>query len=293
VRKTNQINPVTVEINAVDSNFRVQFLESLTDLKSGFLEYRSWLTSALHMSKQKYRKTYLGPWWTTVSSVLTLLVLSLLRSAVSQNVSFTESLTYVGVGWTIFNFLSRPFSTGMNIFILESPFATHQTRVSSSVFRDTTSGIIEFAHEFVAVLFLIGIFHDELHLAIPSAVFIIVSVIISNIGMTLWLGSISCRYRDIAPMAIVLLRFQMFLSPIFWSISDIPSDSLLVDLASWNPFAYFMTVLRDGFFGTSESSQLHFNAIWAICIYAISNFVVGLLAFGYSRKRLVYWAVST
>jgi ABC-type polysaccharide/polyol phosphate export permease len=277
----------------VDSGFRIHFLEAIADLKTGLLDYRSWLSRSLRMSRQKYRLTYLGPWWTTLSSILTLLVLSLLRSAVSQDVSFTESLTYVGVGWVVFNLLSKPLSTGMTIFILESPFATHGTTISSSVFRDAASNAIEFAHEFVAVLILISIFHDQLHLAIPITGFLITSIIISNIGMTLWLGSISCRFRDIAPIALLLLRVQMFLSPIFWSISDASDSSLLVSLASWNPFSYFMTQMRDGFFGTSESSQLHFNPFAVITTYAVINLVIGIVVFSYSRKRLAYWALST
>ncbi len=290
-RKNDHSNVLT--IHSVDSKYSIHFLEAIKDIKLGFLGYRSWLTSSLRVSRQRYRQTYLGPWWTTLSSVLTLFILSLLRTAVNPNISFTESLSYVGIGWTLFNFLSKPFSSGMTIFIMESPFATHSTTMSSSVFRDTANGVIEFAHEFVAILILIAIFHDELHPAIPTTVFIIASIIVSNFGMTLWLGSISCRYRDIAPIALLILRVQMFISPIFWSISEVPASSPLVHLAEWNPFSYFMTLMRDSFFGSSESSQFRFNSVAVISVFAIANLTIGVGVFSYSRKRLVYWAEST
>ncbi len=290
-RKNNYSNILT--IHSVDSRYSIHFLEAIADIKLGFLGYRSWLTSSLRVSRQKYRQTYLGPWWTTLSSILTLFILSLLRNAVNPNISFTESLSYVGIGWILFNFLSKPFSSGMTIFIFESPFATHSTTMSSSVFRDTANGVIEFAHEFVAIFMLIAIFHDELHPAILTTIFVVVSIIVSNFGMTLWLGSISCRYRDIAPIALLLLRVQMFISPIFWSISEVSASSPLVHLAEWNPFSYFMTIMRDSLFGSSESSQLRFNSIAVISAFAIANLTIGIGVFSYSRKRLVYWAEST
>lgn len=289
--KYNHRNILT--IHSVDSRYSIHFLEALVDIKYGFLGYRSWLTSSLRVSRQRYRQTYLGPWWTTLSSILTLFVLSLLRTAVNPDLSFTESLSYVGIGWTLFNFLSKPFSSGITIFIIESPFATHTTTMSSSVFRDTANGVIEFAHEFVAILILIIIFHEELHPAIPTTIFIVASIIVSNFGMTLWLGSISCRFRDFAPIALLILRVQMFISPVFWSISEVPASSPLVHLAEWNPFSYFMTLMRDGYFGSSESSLLRFNPTVAILVFAIANLAIGVGVFSYSRKRLVYWAEST
>lgn len=280
-------------IHAIDSKFSIHFTEAMTDIQQGLLGYRSWLTRSIRLTRQKYRKTYLGPWWMTVSSLLTLASMSLLRSATNSSVSFTESLGYVGIGLILFSLLSNPMTLGLTVFFNESSYATFSTPLSSAVFREVANSFINFGHECVAILFLLIVFHNQINFSLFTVIFIIAAILIANFGMTLWLGCLSCRYRDIPPIALMIVRIQMFISPIFWSIGELPESSPLAQIADWNPFSYFIMLMRDSFLETSETSQIRFESVTVITAYALLNLIFGLSAFSYSRKRLVYWAEAT
>ena len=100
--------------------------------------------------------------------------------------------------------------------------------------------------------------------------------------MSLAVGVLSTRYRDIPQLVTNFIQVMFFLTPIFWSPLTLPNRPAFVTL---NPFYHLIEIVRAPLLGDVVSS-----ASWALCI-GMAAAGLGFTAWLYRRAhaRIAYW----
>jgi ABC-type polysaccharide/polyol phosphate export permease len=103
-----------------------------------------------------------------------------------------------------------------------------------------------------------------------------------GVGITLCMGLLGARFRDVFPAVTTITSFMFLVTPIFWSRDDL-GDRVWV--ADYNPLYHAMNLVRRPLMG-----EIPDPANWYVCIgLAIGSLTIGIAAFLRYRRQLVYW----
>jgi ABC-type polysaccharide/polyol phosphate export permease len=100
--------------------------------------------------------------------------------------------------------------------------------------------------------------------------------------MTITLGIVCARFRDVVPVVASVLQLLMFLTPVFWFPDQLPERARFV---LYNPLAQMLDVLRLPLMGGFPA-----EGTWRLLIaFALLNVAIAVGLYSYARQRLVYW----
>ena len=118
-------------------------------------------------------------------------------------------------------------------------------------------------------------------LAVPG--FILMVLVLAPI--TLVVGILATRMRDIQSLVVVSLQFLVFFSPVYWIDAAIPTgtpERLLIEL---NPFFHLLQIVR-----APLLSQWPTLENWLVCLaIALSGAAVAAFTFVRFRGRIAFW----
>jgi ABC-2 type transport system permease protein len=294
-----------------DSNSRT-FTRAMADIKGGFRARSLWGHLGWQDIKQRYRRSVIGPLWITISMGVTALGLGVLY-AVLFGQDFKTFLPYVTTGFLIWNFISGCLTEGMDAFIsneglikhLPAPLTVYALR---TVWRQT----LLFLHNVIiyAIMLVIffkwlavdnytltgdpcgtngaGVCHPGLSatwlLAIPAFALLAVT----GVWLTLLLGIISTRFRDIPQVINSLIQLMFYMTPIVWSpdvIFNNPDRQWAKVLFQFNPLYHYVQIMRAPMLGQ------HVELInWLVVIgVTIVGSALAFVAMRNYRARVSYW----
>jgi len=278
-----KLNMNRVQIVPVESTFRQQLSASVLDLKQVFETRQLWTLGAIRGVGSRYRRTFLGPWWMTLSSIIFIFGLSYLRISLTGQ-DWKAAVPYVGVGFIGFGLIIGGMQSASGVFIgAGRAMVTGRQPYLSFIAGGNTAQLIEFGHDALVIFLMAFVFSFAITFMWLWSVVAVVLIVAASLGMGMWLGPLVARYRDVGPIVGVIIRMMFFLTPIFWSIDMI--DTERVSIAKWNPFTYQLLAFRDPILGTHHGwIPMGVSAAWAL-----GNLVVGFLVFTRVRAKLPYW----
>ncbi len=290
------------------------FSRAFADIKTGFAAKELWGHLGWQDIKQRYRRSVIGPFWITISQGVIALGLGLLYSQLFHMPTATF-LPYISTGFIIWGFISGCLSEGMETFIsneglikqLPAPLSVYVLR---TVWRQT----LMLVHNLIVYVIVIAVFFTSLNhqyslntgncdgnfsgichpgigwyslTAIPG--FFLLAL---NAGwVTLLLGIISTRYRDIPQVINSIIQLLFYMTPIVWPIDQLMKGGARVD-TSWalpfvygNPLFHFIQIVRAPMIGQAVSpySWVIVGGItvigWGLALVAMRNY----------RSRVSYW----
>jgi ABC-2 type transport system permease protein/lipopolysaccharide transport system permease protein len=259
-----------------------QFHRALADIAEGWRRKDLWGTLGIHDIRQRYRRSFIGPFWITISMGVMVSALGLLYGKIFR-LELHDYLPYLAAGFTVWGLISGLILDGTKTFTsvegmirqLAAPLSLHSYKV-------VWTSLIIFAHNiwifvFVAVWFQINPGWVAL-LAIPG----IFMVILNGLWAALLLGLLSARFRDIPLIAASIVQVMFFITPVIWKTSMLPGRALLLEL---NPFYHMVAIVRDPLIG-----QPPLVDNW-IAVILITLLGWGLTLYFYTgyRWRLTYW----
>jgi ABC-type polysaccharide/polyol phosphate export permease len=106
---------------------------------------------------------------------------------------------------------------------------------------------------------------------------------VNAVWITMLLGALAARYRDVQQLVGTLLQISLFLTPIFWSTNQLTGKAAM--LAQLNPMYHLLAVIREPLLGTAPSWTHWFSVLlmavigWTMTIQMLARF----------RRRIVYW----
>lgn len=256
---------------------------AVLDVAAGHGRREIWWTLAVREMRNRYRRTTLGPFWITLQVMAWILGIGLLYGALF-GVPFEEHLKVVAGGMVVWTLISGLFTDSANVLISSAPIIKGAALPRSVFsFRMVTKQLLIFLHTvwaMVVVLLWTGTVPTVSALVAVPAVTAL--MLVNGFALSLWLGPLAARFRDVGPLVDMVIRMGMFLSPVWWSPAQLDAGQWMIIC---NPLAWFIEAFRAPLLGQSVPAW-----IWAaILSLTVFHVLVGLLALGRSANKIAYW----
>jgi lipopolysaccharide transport system permease protein len=106
---------------------------------------------------------------------------------------------------------------------------------------------------------------------------------LNAVWITMLLGALCARFRDVQQLVGTLLQISLFLTPIFWSPDQLTGRTAI--LAAINPLYYLVATIREPLLGQAPQVS-HWLIVALITIVGWTLTIRMLTKF---RQRIVYW----
>ncbi len=240
-----------------------------------------WTLSWLDI-KLRYRGSVLGPFWLTLSSALMIGSMGFLYAALFA-MNLHEYLPFLALSIVLWNFLSTLVSDACVCFTsaegmiraVRMPFMLYGGRV---VLRN----LLILAHNVVVIVVV-----DVLLQINPGAVGLLAIPafalwLLVGLALSMLLGALCARFRDIPPIVGSVMQMAFFVSAIIWRPEQLKTNEYLL---AFNPFYTLMEIVRGPLLGTVPSMTVYASAL----LYSVATFVAAWLMFARVRGRIAFW----
>ena len=230
----------------------------------------------------RYRRSWLGPFWLTLSMGVMIASLGVVYGDIFK-VDMHDYLPYITVGLLVWGLISTSISEGCQTFI-EAEWFIKQIDLPISIFpfRVVARNIIIFTHNCVIYALVMAIFGVGFGwtalLAIPGLLILLLNALCSS----LLLGMLSARFRDLPQIVSSVLQIAFFATPVFWR-PDLVSNDLVVLL---NPFYHFIELVRAPLLDHTPPLSSYLIA----SVLTIAGIVLSLAFCRRFRSRVAFWA---
>jgi ABC-type polysaccharide/polyol phosphate export permease len=260
-----------------------QYGAVLTDMTSGLAAWDMWGRLGWRENKRRYRRTVIGPFWSTLSLAVFVIVLGAVWSRLWHKEP-AEYMPFLASGMVVWLLLSTTITDGANSFVY-SEHLIKQLRVSYTMLACSVvwRNIIVFFHNLL--IFLIVAVYAQV--PVTAATLLIVPGLLlfclNGVWIVMLLGLACVRYRDIQQLISSLLQVAMFVTPVFWSPAQLGGEMKV--FVQFNPLYHYIEIVRAPLLGEVAPIQTWLIAIgtavvgWAVVFYLYSRL----------RRRIPYW----
>lgn len=241
------------------------------------------LRQAYQDIQQRYQRSVLGPLWLTLGTIAFIVGFVILGSIIF-GVDRVSYISFLAAGIIAWQFTVALFVESAGMYESNSvALQAHRMPISVIPLRTFVRNLIILAHN-IPVLLAIGIFSDAYNLNTLLIFPAIVIVFGSYLGLSVMLGMLGTRFRDIKPAMTVFMQFMFYFTPIFWDPAAIDRypERLMIEL---NPFYYFITLLRAPLIG-ERADLLHWVVGGGLLLVSLG---AAFVIFALFRRRLIYW----
>ena len=255
---------------------------AFNDILEGLRRWELWGTMGWYDVRQHYRRSVLGPFWLTLSMAIMVGTLGFLYGGLFGH-SMRDYVPYLALGLIFWGFMSSFMTQGCTVFTAAAPFI-HELNAPLSiyVFRQLWKNLIILAHNslvYVPVAAIFSIWPGVAGLLVLPGLLV---VCLAGLSISVLLGVLTSRFRDIPPIVTSLVQIGFFLSPIIWKPEQVPARAVFVDS---NPFFHLLNIVRQPLLGEIPSLRS-----WAFSlILVLAGLLLAALFFTRFRSRIAYW----
>lgn len=255
---------------------------AVTDMAVGLGQWRTSYKLALQDIELRYKRSLLGPFWISAALVATILALAYVFSGVFRT-NFVTYISFIGAGlltWQLVLALVNEASTS----VTEHSAYMQNVRMPMTVVagRIAFRNFIVFVHNFVAVAGLLWVFGAEINQTIVYALPGAGLILLLGYFLTMVLGPICARFRDVPLVIQSAMQVIFFLTPIFWIPQDSAHSPIFINA---NPFYHLIELVRAPMLG-SMPTALNWQVSLGCCAGAV---VLAVLSVSVTRRRLALW----
>jgi ABC-2 type transport system permease protein/lipopolysaccharide transport system permease protein len=254
-----------------------------TDLLEGVRKSWLWTTLAQQDVKLRYRGSILGPFWQTLTTAVMIGGMGLIYAKLFHT-ELQDYLPMLTVGLIFWMFIAGMITEGCGTFVgvqgviqqVRLPFSLHAYRL---VYRN----LLLLAHNFVIVPIVLVIFPHPINwIRLIELVPGLVLITITGIWVSVLLGMISARFRDVPPIVASIVQVVFFMTPIMWPIEALGPNARW---AQFNPLFAAVDVLRGPLLGQPTARYS-----WAILVtITVLGCVAAFAFFARFRSRIAFW----
>jgi ABC-type polysaccharide/polyol phosphate export permease len=255
---------------------------ALRDLREALLNWRLWGMLGWQDIKQRYRRSTLGPFWLTLSMGVMVGSMGVVYAVIFKE-KLDDYLPFVALGFVSWGFLSGVMVDGCSAFV-SSDAIIKQSRLPLSlhVFRVIWRQLIIFAHNFVIFIVVALIFQvwpkPEALLFIPGMAL----WLLNSVWVTLALGLICARYRDIPQIVNSIIQLGFLVTPIIWKAKLMANRAIFVNA---NPLHHFIEVVRAPLLGEAPAAI----SWYFVLAVTAGGWILTFELFRRYRWRIAYW----
>lgn len=260
-----------------------QYGAALYDLTEGLRDIHIWGRLGVQETRRRYRRTVIGPFWTTISMGIFILAAGMVWTQLWHQ-DLRVFLPYLTAGMITWVLLTSIILEGCDCFI-KAEFMLKQVRFPYSVLAYSLvwRNVIVFLHNmliFIAIAVFVGIRPGVHTLAVFPALGLL---FLNGVWFSLLLGLLCTRFRDIQQLVSSVLQVAIFITPIFWQPERMPAHlGHVVDL---NPLYYFVEIVRQPLLGQAVPQH-----VWLVAAgITVIGWAMTLAFYARFRRRLPYW----
>jgi lipopolysaccharide transport system permease protein len=255
---------------------------AVTDIRSGLRLWRlAWSLGWLDI-RLRYRGSMLGPFWLTISTGVMVGSLGFLYSALFH-MSLHEYLPFIALSQVLWGFLSTLVAEACGAFT-ESEVVIRSVRMPFFLFslRILVRNVLVLGHNVCVIVVVYLAMRLWPGTAALMAIPALPIWIIDALAVSLLLGGICARFRDILPIVASIMQIAFFMSPVIWKPSQLGPRAVWLPL---NPFYDLLEILRAPLLG--EAAPL---LVWvAALVYSALLCGLAWLFFSRVRGRISFW----
>lgn len=259
------------------------FAAAIQDLREGIVQYQYWHHFALNDLRARYRRSTLGEFWIGISLAIFVLSIGFFYGAL-LHLDPTVYLPHLLVGYAFWLLFSSLAIDGCQAFIANAALLKQRrTPLSIVVLRNVDRAFMTLAHNLVVVAIGLVLLHVlpnwRLVLLLPA----LVLWWLNGMWLTLVLGIICARFRDIPPAILSMIQLVFLISPVLWRPEDVPQS--LQAIVAYNPLSHFLAIVRNPLLG-ADVPMLS----WAVTLgITFIGWLIALVLMRFYRARVVYW----
>jgi ABC-2 type transport system permease protein/lipopolysaccharide transport system permease protein len=252
------------------------------DLAEGAARSWMWTALALQDIKLRYRGSMLGPFWLTISTVVMIGAMGAIYSSLFH-MDVATYLPYLTIGLVIWQFISTVITEGCETFLrAESVIQQIPIPFSIHAYRSVCRNLLVLAHSCVIIPIVLAIVGQSIDWRVVEAVAGLALLAINAFWVSVLLGMVSARFRDVPPIVGNFLQVTFFLTPVFWPLDAVGSWKPILAL---NPLFAAIDVIRAPLLGTSAVASS-----WPIVsAVTVLGCAVSFALFARFRTRIAYW----
>ena len=203
--------------------------------------WRVWGRWAWLDVKQRYRRSVIGPFWTTISLGVTVAGIGGVFS-ILWRIDIGTLIPHLATGLILWTFISSVVVEGTSVFASNGDvIKSINLPMSLHVYRFICKNAIIFLHNFIIYVFVVLLFDVSVgwvaFLAIPG----LILYLLNALWVVFFLGVLCTRYRDIPQVIQNLILLMFFITPIFWFAETLGSAQIIVN---YNVMAHFIDLVR-------------------------------------------------
>jgi ABC-type polysaccharide/polyol phosphate export permease len=254
----------------------------LADWAQAMVGWRFWLRFGLLDVNLKYRRTYLGPFWITLSFALSAAGLGFVYSTLF-NIDDSKYIAYLVTGLAVWMFVSSAIVDGTSSLMrFAGLIRDSNIPILSHAIRTVMGSAISLIHNMVIIagvmVYAKIVPSFGTLLIVPG----IILLLINAVWMSLFFGLVCARYRDLSPLVSTVTNLCFLITPVFWYRTMLGSRAAFADV---NPFYHMIELVRAPVLG-NVPDQLSYMMVggiavvgWSLTLYVAARFQV----------RLAFW----
>jgi lipopolysaccharide transport system permease protein len=274
-------------IIAASHGWRSRVAAAVKDIRETMRLWPLVWTLSLFDIRLRYRGSLLGPFWLTLSTAVMIGAIGFVYSQLFRQ-NAASYLPFLAISLVLWGFVSAITSEGSVCFsasvsmirAMRMPHALHAARV-------VVRNLLVLAHNLAVIVVVFLIFPPHLSWPVLSLVPAIMLWALDAFAVSLLLGLVGARFRDVPPIVGSVMQIAFYVTPIMWSPEMLVHRGLglSVALIDMNPFYGLLEIVRGPLLGQPLDISAWANAL----VYSAVLVVVAFLLFVRARPRIPYW----
>jgi homopolymeric O-antigen transport system permease protein len=260
-------------------------LTAWQDLLGGFIKSDLWGRLGWLEVKRRYRRTVLGPFWTSISLAIWVVGFGLVGSGLFHQ-QMNEYLPFLVSGMIAWLLASTMIGESCTLFVSGHALLRNvRFEYSILAYALVWRNLIVFVHNLVVYALIVGPLRPELIgfttlLALPGLILILAN----GLWISLLCGMFCLRYRDVTQVVTSILQISMLITPIFWPPETL-SGAHRIAFVELNPLYHLIDMVRAPLLAKVPSP----TSYAVVLLITAAGWILTYRMFSNFRRRIVYW----
>ena len=233
--------------------------------------------------KQRYRGSVLGPFWLTLSTAVMAGAMGGIYASLFH-MNLHEYLPFLVLSLVLWGYLAGLVGDACMAFTAsESMIRSVRMPFTLYAVRIVLRNVMILAHNVVVVVAVLAIFQTwpgpEALAALPG----LAVWMIDSCALTILLGALCARYRDIPPIVANVVQMAFFVTPVIWKPEVVSAGRQW--MLTLNPFYGLLQLVRAPVLGVLPSPGETASAL----LYSALLWAVAWFVFVRVRGRIAFW----
>jgi ABC-type polysaccharide/polyol phosphate export permease len=261
---------------------RPEYSSARQDFAAGLADWPMWGRLGWADVRRRYRRTAIGPFWTSLSLSVFVLALGIVWAALWQQ-PLRTFLPFLCAGLVVWTFVSTTIAESCSVFVAQESLIKqirfdYSMLASAMVWRN----LIVFFHNLLVYVLVAVIFQPPLSLETLLFIPGLALVAVNLMWIVILTGLLTARFRDIQQLVGMFLQISLFVTPVFWSPEQLGNHPMLVQA---NILFHLVDVVRTPLLGHAPALLSYI----VIILLAIVGWVATFDVYSRFRRRLPYW----